>query len=603
VSCAEKLKVGDIMLSLRRKNLPPIIGLLLLGFFIQVKSAFALIPLENVLLGNYAQQSTVEGSDPIEGLFLRYEQSVVNSGVLKNPIGITLESNVSKKDLLRARIKLGLYRGYIEEGYNLENICKERPKINFAIPSEKLQAKRAFLATLQYLVLDLTSHYLPLYAKYFEFEKDDYNNLVDGLISNSCSQNLTTVSLKQLRLNMIQRYDRPSNIRLPSVKGNPYFPEKLARSESRVSARKNEFAWTVELFKSACSWGNDPANYGLLVPLLRSPVISSMVVRELSGNALSWVDELNKPAIEKSSQAVRISCQNLICRKSNLENFLRLTPRSVGSTSIGNDFMRLYCSEFRDADYLIKFQVPQIVKKVKSITFDEQNLLVGQFISLATGVPDFLVQSPKFSNLKELLRSSMDRAWDFWANTQKNTFNKALAYEEPLKIQVVESELYFRKFKPEFSVELDINQGEFDRVISIVGKLRTKMKLTFSKKFLKWAREKWKSIDQGKDLKEAERIKIPFRKMVEDQVAALVAGYPVVPISTKIDELIVVELLDQLTTYEGDFFIKDVSGLIEVPVYINYGIFALRHMRDRYIIKKNQGDVVSDLQKLRSLRL
>ncbi|MCF8058500.1 MAG: hypothetical protein K9K67_04335 [Bacteriovoracaceae bacterium] len=591
-------------MQVKDRKIFPLLGIqFLVTIFFALSNSFALTPLENVLLGNYAPEVYTEVSNPIESLFLRYDESVQQSSVLKMPLGYQMNSNLSKQDYFRARIKLGLFRGTIEEGFNLENLCKSNPQINYAITSDKLQAKRGFLATLQYLVMDITAHYLPLYAKYFEFDRDNYSNLVNGLITNSCSQNITTVSLKQLKLNMMKRFDQQTNIILPSIKGNPYFPQKLARQESRVSSRRNEFAWTLELFKSACSWGNDPENYGLLVPLLRSPVISSMVIRELEGKALSWADDLNQPTIEDSNKSVRISCQNLICRKSNLEDFLRQTPRSVGSTSIGSDFSRLYCSEFRDADYLIKFQVPQIAKKIKSITFDEQNLLTGQLIALITGVPDFLIQSPKFSDLVELTRSSMDQAWDFWANGQKETYEKALAYEEPLKVQVVPSTMYFKVFKPEFSVELDINQGEFDRVISIVGKLRTKMKLSFSKKFLKWARDEWKNLDQKEDLLKAERIKIPFRKMVEDQIASLITGYPVVPITSKIDDLIIVEILDQLATYRGDFFLKDITGLVDIPVYLNYGIFALRHMRDRYIIKKNQGDVVSDLQKLRSLRL
>ena len=140
-------------------------------------------------------------------------------------------------------------------------------------------------------------------------------------------------------------------------------------------------------------------------------------------------------------------------------------------------------------------------------------------------------------------------------------------------------------------------------MISIVGKLRTKMKLTFSRKFLKWARAEWKDVDPNEDKMKAERIMIPFRKMVEDQIEKLVDSYPVVPLSKKIDELIVKQILDQLVIYDGDEFVGDQTGLMDIPVYLNYGIFALRHIRDRYKIKKNQGTIISDLQKLRSLRL
>lgn len=563
----------------------------------------ALVPLENVLLGNYQIDAYEETSDPLSALFRDYDDSLQNQTELKKPIGMSEELSLTDRELFRSRIKLGLFRGYIEEGFNLETQCKTRPEISYATLEDKTQAMRAYLATIQYLTLDLTTHYLPLYAKFFEFSEDDYTNLVNNLVGNFCSQNLTTLSLRQLKLNMIQRYKVESNYKLPSVKGNPYFPERLARQESRRSARESEFAWTVELFKASCSWGNEVDNFRLLVPILRSPAIAAMVIRELSGQSLSWSDEKSSPTLETSNKTSRIACQNLVCRKLPLDKFLTQIPRSVGSTSIRGDFERLYCNEFRDADFKIRNQIPKIAERIKEITFDEQNMLIGQLVALSTGVPDFLIQSPKFDDLKESMRSSLDMAWDFWAKGQNENFKKGLGYEEPLKIQVVETEIFFRKFHPDFEVHLDINQGEFDRVNSIVGKLKTKMGLKFSKKFLQWARDQWKSIDPTKQKNKVERIKIPFRKMVEDQIETLISSYPIVPLTKKIDELIVDEIIKQLDTYEGNFFSGDQEGFLEIPVYVNYGIFALRHMHDRYNIKRNQGDIVSDLQKLRSLRL
>lgn len=566
-------------------------------------SISALTPIENVLLGNFTLQEYEQSTNSIETLFLQFSDADNSPSALKRPLGIELYPNMDSRELFRHRIKLGLFRGFIEEGYNLENKCKQGGELRFPVPSEKLQAKRAFLATIQYLILDYTTLYMPLYAKFFEFENEQYGHLVDGLIQNHCSQNLTTLSLRQLKLNMMSRFNNTGNRSLPSVKGNPYFPEKLALGESRTSSRKQEFAWTLELFKSACSWGNDPDNFGLMVPFVRNPNLAAMAIRDLAGETLSWDDKEARPALEKIPNPRRISCQNLICRRSYDEDFLRQTPKSVGTVGIKSDFERLYCTEFRDADYKIRNQVPQIAKKIKSMTFDEQNLMIGQMMALATGIPDFLVQLPKFSDLKDVSRASLDLLWDLWAKSQKKNYQAGLAYEEPLKIQVVPSEIYFKKFTPKFSVELDINQGEFDRVISIVGKLRTKMGLTFSRKFLKWARAEWKDVDPNEDVKKAERIMIPFKKMVEDQIEKLVDSYPVVPLSKKMDELIVKEILDQLVTYDGDEFVGDQKGLMEIPVYLNYGIFALRHIRDRYKIKKNQGTIISDLQKLRSLRL
>ncbi len=569
--------------------------------------SYGLMPLENVLLGDYVSEKSEDLSSPIDTLFERYDQQMSRQDILKYPLGLDESKIESPRKLLKDRIKLGLYRGIIEEGYNLRNQCAlEKRALRYPIPSEKQQAKRTFIATLQYKILDLTSYFLPVYAKYFEWEKDDYKNLVDNLVGNYCSQNLTTISLRNLKINMMRRYDRADRVNLPSIKENLYFPEKLGLQETRRNARESEFAYTIELFKSSCSWGNDTDNYRLLVPLLRSPVVAAMVLRELSGQSLTWIEEKSRPGLE-SEDTTRIVCKNLICRKSSEKDFNRYIPKALGSTGVLGDFKNLWCTELRDADYLFKNQVPQIAKIIKSRTMDEDQFLVSQLVALESGVPDLMILAPKFSDLLSQTRSSVDQTWDFWAEGQNDNYKKALAYEEALQIEPAPTRLFFKNLRPKFSVELDINQGEFDRVNNILGKLRTKMNLKFSKKFLKWAREQWSSIERISDEQTAkqreERIRLPFKKMIGEQMETLLSSYPVVPLKKEIDQLIIDEILGQLVSYDGNFFKGEVEGMVEVPVYINYGLFALRHLRDRYMIKRNQGLISSDIEKLRFLRL
>ncbi|MCR9205892.1 MAG: hypothetical protein NXH75_15015, partial [Halobacteriovoraceae bacterium] len=307
----------------------PIFLLLVLGWNTQVKG---LVPLENVLLGNYQIDANEETADPLTTLFQDYDDSIKQQTELKKPLGFSGEE-MTDKDLFRNRIKLGLFRGFIEEGFNLENLCKQKPEINYATPSDKTQVMRAYLATLQYMTLDMATRHLPVYAKYFEYTEEEYENMVSTLVNNHCSQNLTTLSLRQLTLNMLKRWQSSESVSLPSIKGNPYFPEKLGRQESRRSSRSAEFAWTVELFKASCSWGNEVNNYRLLVPLLRSPVLASMVIREMAGQTLSWSDAKSSPTLENSNKTTQIACQNLICRRVSAETFANQTPRSVGSTA------------------------------------------------------------------------------------------------------------------------------------------------------------------------------------------------------------------------------------------------------------------------------
>ena len=586
-----------------RKNIPPASVELFKGmgcfaflfFFILSPSCYSLVPLESLLLGDFSDQYQKEIRDPLQYIFKDYERQLRGDGILGG------SGNGEKFDSDKA--KLGLFRGYFEEGFNLENQCKSKPDIQYPSVNDLDQAKRTYLATLQYIGLDLTGHYLPLYAKYFNFNEKDYQNLVENLVGNYCSQNLTTLSIRTLKKNMTARFLSEPLVSFPSIKGNAFFAQQLGSINNDFEVRKKEFAWTLELFKSFCSWGNDTTNFGLMVPFLRSPLIGAAVIREISGLGLSWDKKLNSVMREEVESSVRISCQNLVCRKSGKEEFSRNTPRTVGSISLRNDFERLYCSKFRDADFLYRDQIPKLEKRIKELTFDDQNLMVGHMTALLTGIPDFIVQAEKYTDLQEPLRASMDNAWDKWAKSQNENYRQDLLYEEALTIEVVNSRLYFKRFRPEFSVELDINQGEFDRVNSIIGKLRARMDLTFTKKFLKWARREWKSVDPSEDIKKAERIRLPFRKMMEDNLAELKKGFRIVPFKSGVDDLIIDELLNQLITYEGSYFTGNSTGKVEVPIYFNFGPFALRHLRYRFIINKNEGSYVSELQKLRKLRL
>ncbi len=575
----------DMMMKINgfRKLLPA-----LLLSLISMK-VFPLVPLESLLLGNFEEDYIADVSDPLQYIFKDSERknALADSGQYYFKPGMR---------------DLGLYRGFLEEGQNLNGICRGPSKISYPSVSERIKAKRVYLAALQYIGLDVVTNYLPLYAKYFEFESDEYENLVDGLIGNSCSQNISVISLKTLKQNMMVKFKTESTLKLPSVAGNPRFPQSLTKVEGSRNANKRAFSVSLDLFKSFCSWGNSTENYRLLVPLLRSPVVGAMIIRELSGQGLDY-DLIGDKVLRVEDKATnRFACDSLICRKVNKETFIKKFPRSIGSSGVAKDLERLYCSEFRDADYQTKFQVPQLKKTIKEITFDEQNHLVGQFFSLVTGVPDFILLSSKYSTLQDTFRSSVDKSWDNWAGAQNEKYINALGYEESLTIEAVDPKFYFNRYFPRFSVELDINLGEFDRVNSRLGKLKTTIELKFSKKFLSWARDSWKLLDPSVDKQKVARIKLPFKKMVEDQFKEQLEKFPTLPLKKKVVGVVIRQLIDNLITYEGDFFHKDMKKIIEVPIHLNFAPFALKHLRYRYEIEKNEGRVQSELQRLRSLR-
>ena len=127
----------------------------------------ALVPLESLLLGDFTDQYQQDIDDPLYYIFRDIKRDQIN----------LVKQSIDQEKYL----KFVLYRGMIDEGHNLNNKCKDRPTINYATQNELNNAKRVYLANLQYLMLDLSTEYMASYAQYFDFNESEYENLVDNL--------------------------------------------------------------------------------------------------------------------------------------------------------------------------------------------------------------------------------------------------------------------------------------------------------------------------------------------------------------------------------------------------------------------------------------
>jgi len=548
--------------------------------------AEALVPLESILLGDFSDQYRDKETDPIEYIF--------------NPI--PRNKDVSTKDFEHRR-NLALYRGFYEEGENLKNLCKVKPRVQYSVDWDRRKVIRSFVSTLQYIGLDVVLRAMPKYANHFEFSEEEYKNLGDGLIGNWCSQNLSLISIEQLKKNWMIKFTKKNEYELPSVDNNPLFPTKITNITSKERVMKQEFVQAIKLFKTFCSWGGDTDNLRLLVPLIRHPVIYSFVARQLSGQKLEWEPLDNNVVIREEQDTVKVLCRNMICRKTTEKTITREFPRGAGTKSIKEDLDRLYCEEMRDVDYVSKGQEPKVKDWIKKMTFDEENLVVSSFLSLITKIPDFFLRSEQFSDGKEFLRLSMDRNWNNWAKKQTTNFAKDLYYEEPLTLELVQRDLYYKNTIPKFSVHFDVNLGEFDRANQKVGKISNHFNLSISKTFLRWARNEWNGIPPGQD-KRKQAIVDRFKIEITDSVQKAKTKFRLVPWKGDLENLIVRELLEQIVQYIGPFY-KGENGLAQIPVQFNFAPLALRYIRYQYLVKENEKrdkDYFEDFQKRQEIR-
>ncbi|RLA65850.1 MAG: hypothetical protein DRQ88_04300 [Epsilonproteobacteria bacterium] len=523
----------------------------------------ALVPLESLVLGDLSGKYKNEASTPLEYIF-----------------------HARGKFKVEQKRSLAFYRGFIEEGENLSNFCKVDYQVNYSNIWERNEVKRSVISTLQYIGLDLLARAIPAYAKYFEFSENEFSNMTNNLVGNYCSKNISIISLKELKRNILFNFERGPGFDLPNIEDNSLFPKKLREYNTIDQMRENEFLQTVKLFQSLCSWGSDVDDLRLLVPLLRNPVVMGFLIRQLTNERFNWDLVNNEIGLKKDYRTVQVLCRGLICRKVNHETFTNKLPRSLGSREIEGDLNRLFCEEFKKSEYVLKGQEPKILKMIKESRPFDDNLMVGQFLSLLTGVPDLLVRANNFSDTKEFLKLSFKASWDEWSQNFIKEVGSYLYFEEPLTMEVVSRDLYYHEYKPYFSVEFDINQGEFDRTAEQVGKIDVSFNLKISKSYLSWARDEWRSLSAYVSQKRRKKIFNNFVKVIEDQVKNAQKKFLIPPWKGKLEKLVAKELLTQLALYDGKFFKYSKNDMINIPIKLNYAPFALKYIYFKYLLKQ-----------------
>ncbi|MEI8346768.1 MAG: hypothetical protein WCG27_04825 [Pseudomonadota bacterium] len=549
-------------------SLGPLIGLFIISLIPQSQ---AIIPLEGLVLDNFPRENYTNEAN-LFSQFWAEESTSVNV--------IAANKAILEKE------KLALYRGFFQEGSNLENFCQLKYDIEYASSWGKEQAIRSTLATLQYVALDVSTSALAAYAKYFDYSEDEFKNLTDRLVINYCSPNLTVVSLKLLRKNLLDKFSQEKQFELPTIKDNPFFPQSLSSPQQEDRGREGEFRQTIKLFRSVCSWGQNVDDLRLLGPLINNPMIMAQIFRHLSGKKIRWQQEDNSIHLINDPNSVKVACEHLVCRRRNNTTFRDLFPKGVGSAVVADDLKKMYCLIFHTAKSANDHSIPQIAQWLKEQSGDGGYLIVAQFIALLTGVPDFLVRAPALTQLKKFALESLDRVWKEWAEKQVQDFNVNLFYEEPLTVEKVDRQLYFSKDKPEFKVVLDVNLGEFDTSVQMIGKISAGFKVSFPVDFLQWGRYQWAHMDPTQE-GGREKLLETFKKHLTDQITSASQYFIIPPWKGDLEKIVARELLEQLAQFEGpplDKIFTD-AKFMKVQVQFNYAPYALLYIRHKFLIR------------------
>lgn len=537
----------------------------LMGLFSQ--GAYALAPVESLVLGNFSEEYSENKSDPLNYVYSR---------------DLTLKNSSSE-----FKKELALYRGFYEEGKNTLNYCRGGLDIRYITEWDKVQSKRSVMALIQYIGLDLTTRAIPQYAKALEFSSTEYANMIEGLVGNYCSTNLSVISKKELLSNLRLKYERENTFKLPTTEGNPFFPDNIESYLPKKKALEQELLYTVKLFQSLCSWSGNPNNPGLMVPILKHPALMAFFARQMSNQDIGWKESDNTVFIKENKETTQVWCENLICRKVPRETLLSKFTYSLGGTSITEDIKRLYCEEFRNSDYKPKDSDPRLAKIMNSMSFEEENFINSQFIALITGVPDFLLRAEKFKAGEDVFRSSVDYTWTKWARGQSENYTKDLYFEEPLMLELVDQNQYYDFRSGKLRVAFDVNLGEFDRINQRAGKLKVQFNLPVQKSFLKYYRQSMKDLD-FKDAAEKERLKGRFKLQITKSVQEAREKFIIPPWKGDLEALLVGELTSEILGTPEKFLNFEGSGIYQINVEINYGLFALKYLSHQSSVQKSQ---------------
>jgi hypothetical protein len=486
---------------------------------------------------------------------------------------------------LEGRGNLALYRGFYEEGANLDNFCQIKQHLEYPTSWDTEQATRGMVATLQYLGLDVVTNALAAYANYFDFTSDEYSNLIDNLVTNSCSPNLTVVSLKTLRKSMMLKFGVEKKMSLPSVQENPFFPENFSTGVAEEQGRQREFLVTTKLFKAFCSWGLNIDDLRYMAPLTANPIIVANLIRHMTGQKIVWQSSDNSLRMKNDPSSIKVACQHLVCRRSDVMSFKKYFPRGIGSNSLEDDLKKIYCINLRHQKMPTTSVHPRIKEWIKEDGPNIGALMASQMISLLTGIPDFLVRATSSENLKNLALEGLNRSWKMWAQGQLGALEKKLYYEESLTIDKVDRKHYFHPKKPIFKVMMDVNLGEFDTAVQMRGKVSMKYNINLRVDFLEWLRREWRYLDPTLEKRREHLVSTTVRNL-EEKTNSITQYLKVVPWNKDIVKMIAKELIEQLSLYEGEPLNKVWANKKYYPVQVqlNYAPFALRYIHQKFLL-------------------
>lgn len=524
--------------------------------------SWALVPVEGILRGQADQDYQ---QDPLRYIF---------------PV-------LTKQEGEEAR-KLKLYHHRYQQGQYLNSTCSYYGPIDYGDMWKEGQARRSVTSTLQYLALDTAIKAIGAYGRELSIDESSYNNLVDNLVNNYCSKNITIFSLKTIRASLKHYYNNPQVDILPRIENSPYASEFYKTNSGGPQARSHEFEYAIEIFRDFCSWGGEVNDYRMMGPYLSNRFIMSFVFENLTNKKQFWDGKTSSVSLVDNPDTLAVNCDQLICRRVKFETFKHNFPLSVGSTGLKSDLEKLYCHHFRYQDFKSDTiaQAREWIKKqsLESIIF-RQNLL----LSFMSGIPDPLFGLTDYNELPFLAKSSIDERWTKWSKDVLDAFSKDLLFEESLKLNVKSKSDYITLATEGYSLDIAITLGEMDRMLGEMDKLTMKFDIELSQNYIFWLRKEWARHIQNVDFEGQRRTLKHLEITLQTLLKSKEQYYMQKTWNDSLFRILASELLTQISKAPVSWFNHGFEDKrVKIPVTFHYGLFALGYLNYRANVSSDQ---------------
>lgn len=536
---------------------------LVICFLLFGPSAFGLVPIEGLIFGDV---KNIQQYDPFRGM-LSYNYSSDDSNKSEN-------------------LKLQYYQALYRQGIELDNSCQNSDRLQYSSSLNKQNAAKSVAATLQYIGIDITVKAIAAYAKKLELNNVQYSNLVQNLVKNSCSKNMTVYSVKLVEENLMSEWNKKQNFILPSIGKSSFFSKSVKDLHESYATVKKHFNYTVKNFNAFCSWSGNTSDYRMLSSYLKNPYIMSILLNNLTGHKVGFDRNTQQLIKYKNNESIQVACEDTICRRRPPEVFLSLFPRRIGSNKIKDDIQGLYCDHFSKQTYKESTTNAKIKKWINNQGFLESKLEPLNFISLVSGIPETLLAVENVSKVKAIFKENIVNHWDSWSESKLSQQYFEQYFEEPLEIQLVPQQLVNN---PKLEAKFIVTLGEIDKVLNDIDKISAQFDLKFSQKYITFLKQRTTELFNLGREDESLVLRAKFIENISRQLSKKTKFFKVPIWNNKISTIIADELLINLDRSPGSKFNRLKAGTITVPVEFDFGTFALQYIHRKYnFIEKKQ---------------